>query len=78
MEGQNLAVERRFAEGRVNRLPTLAVELVQLPVDLIVALGPQETRAAKAASDTIPIVFVGVGEPVSAGLVASLAHRAGT
>jgi ABC-type uncharacterized transport system substrate-binding protein len=77
VEGQNITVERRFAEGRADRLPALAAELVQLPVDLIVAIGPQEVRAAKALSDTIPIVFVSAGEPVGAGLVASFAHPGG-
>jgi putative ABC transport system substrate-binding protein len=76
-EGQNISIERRYAEGRADRLPALAAELVQLPVDVIVATGPQETRAAKAASDTIPIVFTGVGDPVRVGFVASLARPGG-
>ena len=77
VEGQNIIVERRFAEGHDERLPVLAAELVQLRVDLILATGPLEARAAKAASDTIPIVFTGAGDPVQAGLVASLAHPGG-
>jgi putative ABC transport system substrate-binding protein len=77
VEGQNIIVERRFAEGHDERLPVLAAELVQLKVDLIVASGPRETRAAKAATDTIPIVFAGAGDPVAFGFVASLAHPGG-
>src|SRR5262249_43897138 len=77
VEGQNIIVERRFAEGHDERLPVLAAELVQLKVDLIVASGPSETRAAKAATDTIPIVFASPGDPVASGLVASLAHPGG-
>ena len=77
VEGQNITVERRYAEGHNERLRGLATELVQLPVDVILATGPQEARAAKAASDTIPIVFTGAGDPVQAGLVASLAHLGG-
>jgi putative ABC transport system substrate-binding protein len=76
VEGQNITVERRFAEGHDERLPVLAAELAQLPVDVILASGPQEARAAKAASDTIPIVFI-AGDPVGLGLVASLAHPGG-
>jgi putative ABC transport system substrate-binding protein len=77
VEGQNITVERRYAEGHNERLPVLAAELVQLRVDLILATGPLEARAAKAASDTIPIVFTGVGDPVRSGLVTSLAHPGG-
>jgi putative ABC transport system substrate-binding protein len=77
VEGQNLTVERRYAEGHDERLPVLAAELVQLRVDLILALGFHETQAAKAASDTIPIVFIGLGDPVYFGLVTSLAHPGG-
>jgi len=77
VEGQNLTVERRYAEGRDERLPVLAAELVQLPVDVILAWGPREARAAKAASVTIPVVFMSAGDPVRAGLVASLAHPGG-
>jgi putative tryptophan/tyrosine transport system substrate-binding protein len=77
VEGQNITVERRYAEGHNERLRILATELVQLPVDVILAQGPREARAAKAASDTIPIVFIAAGDPVRAGLVASLAHPGG-
>jgi putative tryptophan/tyrosine transport system substrate-binding protein len=77
VEGQNVTVEPRYAEGHTERLQGLATELVQLPVDVIVTIGAHEARAAKAASDTIPIVFVSVGDPVRFGLVASLAHPGG-
>jgi putative tryptophan/tyrosine transport system substrate-binding protein len=77
VEGRNLEVTRRYAEGHAERLPTLATALVQLPVDVLVAEGTQAAQAAKAASDTIPIVFMGVGDPVRAGLVTSLAHPGG-
>jgi putative ABC transport system substrate-binding protein len=77
VEGQNITVERRFAEGHSERLGGLATELVQLLVDVILAIGPREARAAKAASDTIPIVFMNAGDPVRFGLVASFAHPGG-
>jgi putative ABC transport system substrate-binding protein len=77
VEGRNLEVVRRYAEGHAERLPALAAELVQLPVDVLVAEGTQAAQAAKAASDTIPIVFMGVGEPIRAGLVTSLARPGG-
>jgi putative tryptophan/tyrosine transport system substrate-binding protein len=77
VEGQNITVERRFAEGHSERLGGLATELVQLLVDVILAIGPREARAAKAASDTIPIVFMNAGDPVRFGLVASFAHTGG-
>src|SRR5512140_1001692 len=72
VEGRNLAIERRYAEGRVDRLPALAAELVQLNVDVIVELGNPGAFAAKAATATIPIVMVSVADPVGVGLVASL------
>ena len=68
-KGQNIAVERRYAEGHNERLRGLAAELVQLPVDVILARRPLEARAAKAASDTTPIVFMSAGDPVRDGLV---------
>jgi putative ABC transport system substrate-binding protein len=77
VEGQNLNVERRNAAGQPDRLPILARELVALRPDLIVASAPQPTRAAKDATSTIPIVMVGVADPVQAGLVTSLARPGG-
>jgi len=77
VEGQNMVIEWRYAEGPPDRIPALAAELVRLKVDVIVTGGPTTTRAAKEATATIPIVFVGVGDPVGAGFVASLARPGG-
>jgi len=77
LEGKNLVVERRNAAGEVNLLPALARELVALRPDLIMALTPPSSRAAKDATSTIPIVMIGVADPVGLGLVASLAHPGG-
>ena len=77
VEGQNVAFEYRFAEGHYDRLPSLAADLVGRKVDVIVTPGTVPTRAAKSATSTIPIVFIGVGDPVAAGLVSSLAQPAG-
>lgn len=77
VEGQNLVVERRNAAGRVDVLPALARELVALRPDLIVAATPPPSRAAKEATSTIPIVIIGVADPVGLGLAASLAHPGG-
>ena len=73
-EGENLYLEYRRTEGSRERLPALAAELVRLPVDGLVTLGVVATRAAQAATTTIPSVMVAVGDPVRTGLVASLAH----
>jgi putative ABC transport system substrate-binding protein len=72
-EGQNLAIEYRFAEGRFERLPQMAADLVRMNVDLIVASPTPAALAARNATDVIPIVMVSVGDPVGLGLVASLA-----
>jgi len=77
VEGKNLVMEYRAAEGRYDRLPALAAELVGRKVDVIVTPGTAPTRAAKGATATIPIVFTGVGDPVAAGLVTSLAQPGG-
>ena len=77
VEGQNIAIEYRFAEGRPERLPALAAELVRLKVDVIVTAAPPAHLAAKQATSTIPIVFVVTGDPVAEGLVASLARPGG-
>jgi ABC-type uncharacterized transport system substrate-binding protein len=76
-DGQNLFIQSRYAEGREERLPQLAAELVQLDVDVIFAIGPPQALAASKATDRIPIVFVGGGDPVAIGLVKSLAHPGG-
>ena len=77
VEGQNIAIEFRFAEGREEGLPDLAAELVRLKVDVLVANGAVAIRAAKQATTTIPIVMAEVGDPVRTGLVASLARPGG-
>jgi ABC-type uncharacterized transport system substrate-binding protein len=77
VEGQNLVIEDRYAEGRDERLPDLATELVRLQVDVIVAGGSNAIRAAQDATRTIPIVMAGTGDPVGRGFIASLAHPGG-
>jgi putative ABC transport system substrate-binding protein len=79
VEGQNIATEYRYAEGKVDRAPELAAELVRLKVDIIVvASGDQWIRAAKNATKTIPIVMMGLGsDPVGGDLIESLAHPGG-
>jgi putative ABC transport system substrate-binding protein len=74
VEGQNIVIEYRWAEGRAERLPDLAAELVNLKVDVIVAGGTPAPLAAKHATSTIPIVMATAGDPVGSGLVASLAR----
>jgi putative tryptophan/tyrosine transport system substrate-binding protein len=74
VEGRNIVIEYRFADGKFDRLAALAAELVQLNVDVIVSVVTQASLAAKNATRTIPIVIVSVGDPVGAGLVASLAR----
>jgi putative ABC transport system substrate-binding protein len=77
VEGRNLVIDVRYAEEKLERLPGLAAQLVQLKVDVLVPLGPPATRAAKQATNVIPIVLVGNVDPVSSGLVASLARPGG-
>jgi putative ABC transport system substrate-binding protein len=76
VEGHNIALEFRAAGG-IDRLPTLAAELIQLPVDVLMALGTQAAQAAKNTTTTVPIVAVGSGDFVATGLVVSLAHPGG-
>jgi putative ABC transport system substrate-binding protein len=76
-EGTNLMLEQRAGEGRPERLPDLASELVGLPVDVLVTTGTTETLAAKSRTTTVPIVFYNIADPVGAGLVGSLASPAG-
>jgi putative ABC transport system substrate-binding protein len=76
-EGKNLAFEFRFADYKAERLPELAVEIVRLKVDLIVAIATPGVQAARQATTTIPIVMHWVGDPVESGLVSSLARPGG-
>ena len=74
VQNQSLLVERRFAEGKIERLPAMAAELVQLKVDVIFTVSTPGVKAAQSATTTIPIVFVGVSDPVGSGVVLSLAR----
>ena len=77
VEGKNIVIEWRHHEGKLDRLPALAAELVRLKVDIIITVGPPAARAAKEATVTIPIVMMQVGDPVGSGFVASLARPGG-
>jgi putative ABC transport system substrate-binding protein len=77
IEGESIALEYRWAEGKIDRLPDLAAELVRLKVDAIVTCGPVATRSAKEATATIPIVMTFDSDPVGNGFVASLARPGG-
>jgi putative tryptophan/tyrosine transport system substrate-binding protein len=77
VEGQNIGIEYRYAEGKTDRFTDLASELVQLKVAVIVTSSTPGVLAAKKASNTIPIVFASINDPVAAGLVASLARPGG-
>jgi putative ABC transport system substrate-binding protein len=77
VEGKNIVIERRFAEGKFDRLPSLAAELVRLNVAVILTSGGISTRAAKEATSTIPIVMAQDNDPVGNGFVASLARPGG-
>jgi putative ABC transport system substrate-binding protein len=77
VESKNIVIEWRHHEGKLDRLPALAAELMRLKVDIIIAVGPPAARAAKEATVTIPIVMMQVGDPVGSGFVASLARPGG-
>jgi putative ABC transport system substrate-binding protein len=77
VEGKDIVIEYRYAEGKLDRLPTLAAELVRLKVDVIVTGGPSATRPAKNATSTIPIVMGFDSDPVGNGFIASLARPGG-
>ena len=74
VEGQNLVIEYRSADGDADRFPALALELVRQRVDLIVTRGTPAARAAKETTTTIPVVMAAIGEPLGVGVVATLAH----
>src|SRR5215468_10972362 len=75
--GTNILIEYRYAKGKPERLPELAVELIRVPVDVIVASSPGGVRAAQQATRTVPIVISAAPDPVGEGLVPSLAHPNG-
>ena len=77
VEGRNLLIDRKYAEGRSDQLPRLARELAHARVDLVLAIGTGPAQLAKSATKTIPIVFLGNFDPVAAGLVLSLARPGG-
>jgi putative tryptophan/tyrosine transport system substrate-binding protein len=77
IEGQNIAIERRYASGQMDRFPELALDLVRLPLDVILTQSFPAALAAKQATSTIPIVVMGAGDPVATGLVASFARPGG-
>jgi putative ABC transport system substrate-binding protein len=77
VEGRNLVVDVRGAEGRADHLPALVAQLLAAKPDIIVAVAPQPARAAKDAAGAIPLVFIAVADPIAAGLVPSLARPGG-
>jgi putative tryptophan/tyrosine transport system substrate-binding protein len=77
VEGKNVVIEYRYAEGKLDRLPALAAELVRLKVDIIVTAAPSVTQAAREATNTIPIVMTNEADPVGTGFVTSLARPGG-
>src|SRR5882724_10587889 len=77
VEGQHLVLESRGAAGHYERFPALAAELVHLPVDVLLVTNTPAALAAKQATSTLPIVMVGIGDPVGSGLVACLARPGG-
>jgi putative ABC transport system substrate-binding protein len=77
VEGQNVAIERRYSNGQMDRLPELAVDLAHLPLDVILTQSFPAALAAKQATSTIPIVVMAAGDPVATGLVATFARPGG-
>src|SRR6266568_9486146 len=77
VEGKNILIEWRYAEGKLDRLPALAADLVRSKVDVIVSGGGPSTRAAKDATKSIPTIIVNISDPVALGFVASLAKPGG-
>lgn len=77
IEGTSIAIEPRFANGQFERLPELARELIRLPVDVLVTWATEASLAAKDNSKSIPIVMIGVGDPVASGLISGLSHPGG-
>jgi putative ABC transport system substrate-binding protein len=77
VEGKNIVIEWRWAEGKYERFPALIAELIATKVDLIVTAGTPATIALKKATQTLPLVMIAVGDPVGSGLIASLAHPGG-
>ena len=77
VEGQNIVIDYRFTDGKLERLPEVAAELVRLKVDVLIAISTNAAVAAKRATSTIPILFMGVSGPIEAGLVGSLARPGG-
>src|SRR4029077_15150702 len=77
VEGKNITIDSRFAEGKFDRFPGLAAELVRLKVDVIVTSGAPAAAAAKNATSAIPIIMTGGADPVATGLVPSLARPGG-
>ena len=76
-EGRNIAIEYRWAEGKIDRLPDLAAELVGLPVDIIISGDTDAILAVRRLSQTIPVVMTAIADPVGSGLVASLVRPGG-
>jgi putative ABC transport system substrate-binding protein len=76
-DGRNIRFEFRYTEGQSDRLPALAVDLVQKPIDAVLTAGTESTDAARRATKTIPIVMAAVGDPIAAGFIASLARPGG-
>jgi putative ABC transport system substrate-binding protein len=77
IDGRSIAIESRFADGRMERLPDLAAELVRLKLDVILTITNSETSALKQATTTIPIIMVHTTDPIDAGFITSLARPGG-